>query len=141
MNLSNEFMNKYYILKEVAKEMGYKTIITNRGVSFCGHLTKEITVSVRNKENNGIFEFAHELGHCEQFRKRWIRLGEDKEIIKQYYRERDKSKFRFMLDEVDAWIRGYFLLRKNGIETKGYIAHAIYCVSTHFQTKPNTVKN
>lgn len=140
MKLSDQFRQDYNKLKEIAQSYGYRTLITYRGVSFCGHLTKNITVSTKNGETNAIFEFAHELGHCEQFRKIWRDNNEDKDRVKEIYRQRDKSKIKFLIDEADAWIKGWSFLHQCKINKQGYIFHAIKCTLSHLKTKPNSVK-
>lgn len=136
------FQENFDLLKQEASRMGYKTnIVSNRFVSSCGHLTKIINISKQSGDIESIFEFAHELGHCKQFTRRWRRLEWNKEMAKNYYRKRDKSKIRFMIDEIEAWILGYSILKRNKINTKRYINHSISCLYSHLvKTKPNSVK-
>jgi hypothetical protein len=140
MKLSDKFMQDYKKLKEYANYHGYRTLITYRGVSFCGHLTNNITISTKNGEKNAIFEFAHELGHCVQFRQIWKNNDGDKEKVKEIYRKRDKSKIRFMWDEIRAWLWGWTILEMEEINKKGYILHAFKCTLSHLKTKPSSVK-
>ena len=139
----NMFDTNFQLLTKEANRMGYKvTLVSSRYVSSLGHLTKHINISKQSGEVNSIYEFAHELGHCIQFKLRWDRLNGDKEAVKQFYRNRDKSKMRFMFDELEAWVRGFSILYKNNINTKGFCSHTFHCLSSHFKkTKPNSVKN
>lgn len=135
--------DKYYnLLKMEAVKMGYQVkLIDSRYVSSCGHLTKHINISKKNGEIKAIFEFAHELGHCVQFKRRWNKLNGDKEKIKEFYRNRDKHKYKFLIDELEAWLLGYPILRRNKIDTKGFWKHVVHCWKSHLlKTKPNTVK-
>jgi hypothetical protein len=137
------FDRNFSLLKMEAAKMGYQVyLVSDRYVSSCGHLTKTINISKQNGEVNAIFEFAHELGHCIQFKKIWEKLNGDKELVKTYYRNRDKSKIKFLISEIDAWIKGYPILKRNNISVKGYWLHAFYCVASHLiKTKPNSVKD
>lgn len=138
----SKFEISYELLRVEALKLGYKVnIVSNRYTSSCGHLTKHIHVSKKNGDGNAIFEFAHELGHCLQFKKVWSKLNEDKESVKNYYRNRDKSKIKFLVNEIDAWLKGYLLLKRNKIDTKGYWNHVFYCVKSHIKTSPSSVKD
>lgn len=136
------FEENFIKLRYIAAELGYiVSIIHNRYVSSCGHLTKHINISKKSGDIKAIFEFAHELGHCKQFKRRWDKMNGDKEVVKQFYRNRDKKKYKFMFDEFEAWLKGYFILKHNKINTYGYWRHSIYCLKSHLtKTKPNSVK-
>lgn len=139
---STEIFNQNYkLLKKEASILGYSTyLMPNRYSSCCAHLSQVIHISAQSGEVNAIFEFAHELGHCLQFKKIWIEMDQNKELVKDYYRRKDKSKLSFIWIEIDAWIKGYSILKENEIVTKGYIIHAFYCVKSHLKTKPNRVR-
>ena len=127
------FNDHYVKLKVEAKKLGYETLLLSNtyGTAIVYHLNKYICITKKSGEVNSIFEFAHEIGHCLQFRKIWNKLNCDEDKVKDYYREKNKSKTLFLWDEVDAWIKGYFILKRNSIDTKGYIQHASHCVKSH----------
>ena len=135
------FDEHYLLLRNEASKLGYKTtVIPDRFASYCGHLSKTIKISKGRGDKNAIFEFAHELGHCYQFKKIWKKFNEDKEKVKEVYRNSDKSRIKFMMREIDAWIKGYPILKRNNIDTRGYMKHALFCIKSHIKTKPNSVK-
>lgn len=139
-------MDKYYyslfvMLSDIAKNLGYNSYFDrNRNSSICFHLSKNIYISLKNGDKNSIYEFSHEIGHCIQFKRRSRKFNNDEEKLKTFYRERDKYKYKFMIDEFEAWIIGFYILYKNKIGRKGFWKHTFYCLNSHLkETKPNSV--
>lgn len=130
------FSNDYRALGNEALELGYRVQLYEFAYTSKVHiLTKNIHVTRKYGNDNALFQFAHELGHCKQFEKRHKKLNGDVELLKKFYSEMKKSKIRTMIDETDAWIKGYALLRKNEINTKGFIRHMAFCLKSHLMKK------
>jgi hypothetical protein len=128
------FEHNFELLKQEALNVGYiASLISNEYASRVMHDMKVIGISRKMGDTNAIFEFAHELGHCKQYEKIYQILKEDGKSARIFYQKSNQSKTRFLMKEVDAWIKGYSILKRNNISTKGYVKHASFCVGLYIR--------
>lgn len=82
------------------------------------------------------FSMAHELGHVYQFQ----HSSTFKKRANMYCRSGQENSgvfhsiiFSFFLlwIELDAWVKGWQILKEEGIKTKGYILFALKCYQTY----------
>lgn len=122
------FNENFKLLEKEAFRMGYQSIlISDTFPSNCNPYDNTVNISMTHGEINAIYEFAHELGHCQQFNKVFELLKQDKKLALDLYFKTD-TKINFLIRETDAWIKGYSILKRNGIVSKGYFKHASFCL-------------
>ncbi len=133
----HSFEKDFNKLCNEAAKMGYIYIrlINDKSTSSVGHLSRNIFISKKDGEQEAIFQFSHELGHCIRFRKRFKKVNGNKETILELYKNIKKSKLLFMIDELEAWVEGYIILSKNSIVRKGFWKYAIHCMKSHFNSE------
>ena len=114
-------------LRNLTFELGYY-INTLNNASIVNHTGKWLSFR-RDLTRGSVFEFSHEIGHIYQFKRREKKI----EDLKTFYKSR--SKLKVFLDELEAWIIGYYLCRKLKINTNGFIKHSYKCLKSYIKGK------
>ena len=118
-------------LMDIATSLGYVVCHTQGKRFYVNHFQpKMIVLGERDNHYHSEFEFAHEIGHCIQFKKRSKSVTKDCGM-ENMLRKRKERKFQLIFDEVQAWIIGYELLIKHKIPRKGYWRRALYCIKSY----------
>lgn len=101
-----------------ARKYGYKVCYTNTNIPYVNHTIKAIFM-YQHLKGNREFLLAHEIGHCY-----WERFRLLNAKIIEY-------KSKKLLQESLAWVAAYFICKKCGIQTKGFIKECLRCLKTY----------
>lgn len=119
-------MNSAFLtLKQVANALQYH--ITRSERSSTKHLSW--CIEIRDGLDEGVlWEFAHEIGHVIQFRRK---KKASKDLSNLITIHKNRSKVRILLDETEAWIIGFVICKLFNIKTKGMVKYAGKCLKTY----------
>ncbi|KLA04015.1 hypothetical protein OCE55_21120 [Bacillus paranthracis] len=113
------------MLKKEANELRYRVVFSGGAKSNKACHDPYYVIFINRKEDGldtqTIYSFAHEIGHCIDFRNGMLDFQE--------YKRNKKYRIR---KEIIAWYLGYKLLRKLEIPVDGYIKHAAKCLGSYF---------
>ena len=118
-------------LIDIAIGLGYTVCHTQGNRFYVSHFQpKMIVLGERINSKHVEFEFAHEIGHCIQFKQRFKSVTRDCDI-EDVLRKRKERKIQLIFDEIQAWIIGYQILIKYKIPCKGYWERAFHCIKSY----------
>jgi hypothetical protein len=120
------WFSSFLTLKQVATALQFHTTISKQ--SSTKHLSWCIELR-EGKDEGVLWEFAHELGHAIQFRRKKKATNSVSNLIEVH---KNRSKFKVLIDEVEAWIIGYVICKLFNISTKGILRYSMKCLKTYF---------
>lgn len=113
-------------LKDEASKLRYRVVFSGGAKSNKACHDPNYVIFINRKEDDldikTIYSFAHEVGHCIDFRNGMLDF--------QKYKRNKKYRIR---KEIIAWYLGYRLLRKLEIPVDGYIKYAFKCLSSYLK--------
>ncbi|MGG2933858.1 hypothetical protein ABEO66_06720 [Bacillus pacificus] len=122
----NQFSSYKDMLKKEANKLRYRVVFSGGAKPNKSCHDPYYVIFINRKEDDldakTIYSFAHEVGHCIDFRNGMLDFQE--------YKRNKKYRVR---KEIAAWYLGYRLLRKLKIPVDGYIKYALKCLSSYLK--------